>query len=169
LPIFDLSLTRRCRLASEAADMRLTSRRRDLVRVGVTSLTALAGAGSLTAVGWLAGTADKQHTLDQQTADARKAAAAAKPTPARTRYEVAWAQRRADASPRRVFWRSRPVRTVVRTEYVAAASGPVTVTGGTVSAPAPAPQGPAPRPVVRHAPPPPPPPPAPAPAPSSGS
>ena len=149
--------------------MTLSPRGRDVVRLGVSSLTALIGASSLSAVGWFAGAAARQHDTEQARADAEHAAAVAKAADARARYDAAMALRRSAAFPRRVALRPRPTRTVVHTRYVAAASGPVTIGGGTVtsqppSAPAPAPH---PGPVANPAPPPPPPPPPP--APSSGS
>lgn len=148
--------------------MSLSPRRRDAVRVTVTSLTALVGAGSLATVGWFAGSAARQQSADQARADAEHAAAVAKAADARARYDAAMARRRAAAHPR-VVLRPRPTRTVVRTQYVSSAAAPVTVGGGTFtpqapSAPAPAPH---PGPVAQPAPPPPPPPPPP--APSSGS
>jgi hypothetical protein len=146
-----------------------TPRRRDRLRLGISTVTALVGAGSLTAVGWFAGTAARQHDTEQARADADHAAAVAKAAAARARYDRALAERRTASFPHRVVLRPRPTRTVVRTQYVQSAAAPVTVGGGTLSSPSgsppPTPPHSAPAP---HAPPPPPPPPPP-PAPSSGS
>jgi len=143
-------------------------RRRDTVRLGISSVTALVGAASLTAVGWFAGAAARQHSTEQARTDAERATAFAKAAEARARYDAAMARRRSASFPREVMFRPRPTRTVVRTQYVQSAAAPVTVGGGTVSTPsqaAPPPAAPQAAP-VQHAPPPPPPPP---PAPSSGS
>lgn len=143
-------------------------RRRDTLRLGISSVTALAGAASLTAVGWFAGAAARQHSTEQQRTDADRAAAFAKAAEARARYDMAMARRRSAAFPHHVVFRPRPTRTVVRTQYVRSAAVPVTVGGGTVSTPSQA----APPPAAPHAapaPPAPPPPPPPPPAPSSGS
>jgi hypothetical protein len=129
-----------------------TPRSRDRFRLGVSTLTALVSAASITAVGWFAGTA----------------AAAAKAARARAVYDAAVAAQKSAALPRPVILRPRPQRTVVHTQYVSAATSPVVVGGGTVSS---SPAAPPPSVVhqaapVYHAPPPPPPPP---PAPTSGS
>jgi len=144
-----------------------TPRSRDRFRLGVSSVTALVTAASLTAVGWFAGTAAREHQAQQARDDAARAVAAAKAAKAKATYDAAVARAKSASLPRRVILRPRPHRTVVQTQYVSAATTPVTVGGGTVSPPSPA--GPPSvvhhAPVV-HAPPPPPPPP---PAPSSGS
>jgi len=144
-------------------------RRRDTLRLGISSVTALAGAASLTAVGWFAGAAARQHNTEQARTDAERATAYAKAAEARARYDAAMARRRSAAFPHEVIYRPRPTRTVVRTQYVQSAAAPVTVGGGTVSTPSQA----APPPAAPHAAPapqaPPPPPPPPPPAPSSGS
>lgn len=140
----------------------LTSRRRDRARAAILGATALVTTGSLTAVGWLAGTAAHAHQRDQARSDAAQARAAA----ARARYDAALAQRRADLRGPRVVLRQRPHRTVVSTRYAAAPT--VTLGGGTLSAPsrpAPAPSGHTPHPPAAPPPPPAPPPP----APTSGS
>jgi hypothetical protein len=142
-------------------------RRRDTVRLGISSVTALVGVGSLTAVGWFAGAAARQHTTEQQRTEADRSAAYARAAEAKARYDAAMARRRSASFRRHVVFRPRPTRTVVRTQYVQSAAAPVTVGGGTVSTPshaAPPPAGP-----VHSAPPPPPPPPPRPPAPSSGS
>ena len=145
-----------------------TPRSRDRFRLGVSSLTALVSAVSLTAVGWFAGTAARQQQAKQTRDDAAHAVAEAKAARARARYDVAVAAAKSAALPRRVILRPRPQRTVVRTQYVSSATAPVVVGGGTVSAQGPA--APAPpatyqAPAATPAPPPPPPPP----APTSGS
>ena len=146
-----------------------TPRSRDRFRLGVSSLTALVTAASLSAVGWFAGSAARQQEAKQAHDDAARAVAEAKAARARATYESAVAAAKSASFPRRVILRPRPQRTVVHTQYVAAATAPVTVGGGTVSsssrAPAAPPQVTHQAPVV-HAPPPPPPPP---PAPTSGS
>src|SRR5689334_17763341 len=98
--------------------MTQTPRRRDAVRLGISSVTAIVGAGSLTAVGWFAGTAARQHGTEQARADAAHAAAVAKATEARAKYDAAIAARRSAAYPKRVVLRHRPTRTVVHTQYV---------------------------------------------------
>jgi len=143
-------------------------RRRDMVRLGISSVTALVGAASLTAVGWFAGAAARQHSTEQQRTDAERATAYAKAAEARARYDAAMARRRSASFPHELVLRPRPTRTVVRTQYVQSAAAPVTVGGGTVSAPpqaAPPPTAPHGAPAPQAPPPPPPPPP----APSSGS
>ncbi len=144
-------------------------RSRDITRLGVSTLTAVAGAISLTAVGWFAGAAARQHESQQARDDAAQAAAEAKAARARAKYDAAVAKQQSAAFPRRVVLRDRPTRTVVHTQYVQAATAPVTVGGGTFTSPAApaAPAAPRPGPVAQPAPPPPPPPPPP--APSSGS
>jgi hypothetical protein len=146
-----------------------SSRIRDLSRLGVTSLTALVSAVSLTAVGWFAGAAAREQQAKQARDDAASAAAAAKAARAQATYEAAVARAKSASYPHNAILRTRPTRTVVHTRYVQSATAPVVVGGGTFS---PGPATPAaPRPTVRHAapvvhvPPPPPPPP----APSSGS
>jgi hypothetical protein len=141
------------------------SRSRDRFRLGVSSLTALVSAGSLTAVGWFAGTAAREQQAKQAHDDAARAIATAKAAAARAKYDAAVARQKSASFSRRVVLRARPTRTVVRTQYVQSATTPVTVGGGTFSSP---PGSPPPivrqPPPVHHAPPPPPPP-----APSSGS
>jgi hypothetical protein len=144
-----------------------TPRSRDRFRLGVSSVTALVSAASLTAVGWFAGTAAREQQAKQARDDAAQAVATAKAARAKAEYDAAVAEAKSASFPRRVILRPRPHRTVVHTQYVRSATTPVTVGGGTVSPSSPS--GPPPvvhqAPVV-HAPPPPPPPP---PAPSSGS
>jgi hypothetical protein len=145
-----------------------TPRSRDRFRLGVSTLTALVSAASITAVGWFAGTAAREQQVKQARDDAAQAAAAAKAARARAVYDAAVAAQKSAALPRPVILRPRPQRTVVHTQYVSAATSPVVVGGGTVSS---SPAAPPPSVVhqaapVYHAPPPPPPPP---PAPTSGS
>jgi hypothetical protein len=142
-------------------------RSRDLNRLGVSALTATAGAISLTAVGWFAGAAARQHTVQQARDDVAQASAEAKAARVRARYDAAVAKQRSAAYPRRIVFKNRPTRTVVHTQYVKSTTAPVTVGGGTLTAPAAPAPAPVyhPGPVARPAPPPPPPPP----APSSGS
>jgi len=149
-------------------DMTPSPRSRDRFRLGVSSLTAAAGVVSMTAVGWFAGAAARQHENQQARDDAARAVTEAKAARQRARYDAAVARQRSAAFPRRVVFRQRPSRTVVSTQYVSGATTPVTVGGGTLTQPSGG-SGPAPvvhQPVVHSAPPPPPPPP---PAPSSGS
>jgi hypothetical protein len=147
-----------------------TPRSRDRFRLGVSTLTALVSAASITAVGWFAGTAAREQQAKQARDDAAQATAAAKAARARAIYDAAVAAQKSAALPRPVILRPRPQRTVVHTQYVSAATTPVVVGGGTVSSSSSSPA--APPPVVHqaapvyHAPPPPPPPP---PAPTSGS
>lgn len=143
------------------------SRSRDRFRLGVTSLTALVSAASLTAVGWFSGTAAREQQAKQAHDDAANALATAKAASARAKYDAAVARQKSASFPRSVVLRARPTRTVVRTQYVQGAAAPVTVGGGTFSPPS----SPGAPPPIRHAPPPvhhapPPPPPH---APSSGS
>jgi len=140
-------------------------RSRDISRLGVSTLTAVAGAISLTAVGWFAGAAARQHETQQARDDATQAAAEAKAARLKAQYDAAVAKQKSAAYPRRVVLRNRPTRTVVHTQYVQGAAAPVTVGGGTFTPAAPA----APRPGRVSHPAPPPPPPPPPPAPSSGS
>jgi hypothetical protein len=163
-------MTRPCRDLSHAVGMTHPSRIRARFRLGVTSLTALVSAVSLTAVGWFAGAAARDEKVKQARDDAAGAAAAAKAARAQARYEAAVARAKSASYPHQVVLRARPTRTVVHTRYVHSASAPVTVGGGmfvpapsSAAAPPPAVHHAAP---VVHAPPPPPPPP---PAPSSGS
>jgi hypothetical protein len=144
-----------------------TSRSRDHFRLGVSAVTALVTAGSLTAVGWFAGSAAREHDAKQAKDDAARAVAEVKAARARATYEAAVAAAKSAALSPRMILRTRPHRTVVHTRYIASATAPVVVGGGSVPSPGPA----APAPVthqapVVHAPPPPPPPP---PAPTSGS
>ena len=140
------------------------SRSRDVFRLGVASVTALVGAGTLTAVGWFTGTAARQHQAAMAKDEHAQAVAAAKAARARWRYDKQLARRL-----RPVILKPRPTRTVVSTRYVHAATSPVTVGGGTFATPAvPAPAAP-PAVVPAAAPAPPPPPPPPPPAPSTGS
>ena len=144
-----------------------TPRNRDRFRLGVSTLTALVSAVSLTAVGWFAGTAAREQQSKQARDDAAQAVAAAKAVRARAKYDAAVAAAKSASLPRRVILRPRPHRTVVSTQYVKSATAPVIVGGGTVSSSQPAAPPPAAnQPPVYHAPPPPPPPP---PAPTSGS
>jgi hypothetical protein len=147
------------------------SRSRDAFRLGVTSVTALVGAGTLTAVGWFAGTAARQHQAAMAADAHAQAVADAKAARAKWRYDVAMAKRRSASFRPRVILKQRPTRTVVSTQYVSAATTPVTVGGGTFAAPsAPAPAAaPAAAAPQAAAPAPPPPPPPPPPAPSTGS
>jgi uncharacterized protein involved in type VI secretion and phage assembly len=144
-----------------------TPRSRDLFRVGVASAAALVSAASLTAVGLLAGEEARRFDQTRSRTEAEHAAAVAKATRQRARYDAMMARRRSAALPRRVVLRPRPTRTVVRTHYVQGATSPVVLGGGTVSPASPG------SPVVHHQAPvyhaPPPPPPPPPPAPSSGS
>jgi hypothetical protein len=145
-------------------------RSRDISRLGVSTLTAVAGAISLTAVGWFAGAAARQHEAQQARDAVAQASAEAKAARARAKYDAAVARQQSATFPKRVVFRDRPSRTVVHTQYVHAATTPAYVGGGTLTspaAPAPAPTGPRPGPVSQPAPPPPPPPPPP--APTSGS
>ncbi len=146
-----------------------SSRSRDRFRLGITSVTAIVSAISITAVGWFAGAAAREQQTKQARDDAANAAATAKAARAQAQYEAAVARQKSASYPHKVVLRLRPHRTVVHTKYVHSAAAPVIVGGGTFTPP-PAPAGPpAPyHPPVVHAPPPPPPPP-PAPAPSSGS
>ena len=141
---------------------------RDFFRLGVSSLTAVVSAASLTAVGWFAGTAARQHQAEQARTDAADAVAAARAARATATYEAAVAAAKSASLPRRVILRPRPHRTVVRTQYVQGAQTPVTLGGTTVSPQGPAPAAPAYHPPTQSSPPPPPPPPPP-PAPTSGS
>jgi len=143
-----------------------TPRSRDRFRLGVSSATALVTAASLTAVGWFAGTAAREHQAQQARDAATRAVAEAKAARAKATYDAAVARAKSASLPRRVILRPRPHRTVVRTQYVRSATSPVTVGGGTVSPSSPAGPPPVVHAPVVHAPPPPPPPP---PAPSSGS
>jgi hypothetical protein len=150
-----------------------TPRGRDTVRLTVSAATAVVGAASLTAVGWLAGAAARQQGVEQARTDAEHSKAVAAAAEAKARYDAAVAERRFGSAAHRVLLRPRPSRTVVHTRYLSASAGSLTVGGGTFSTPTspqapPVAQQPAP---VQHAPPapPPPPPPPPPPAPSSGS
>jgi len=140
-------------------------RSRDLNRLGVSTLTAVAGAISLTAVGWFAGAAARQHQSQQAHDDVARAATEAKAARLKAQYDAAMAKRKSAMYPQHVVLRTRPARTVVHTRYVRGATAPVVVGGGTFSAPPPPVSNPGP--VAHPAPPPPPPPPPP--APSSGS
>jgi hypothetical protein len=144
------------------------SRSRDRFRLGVSSVTALVSAVSLTAVGWFAGAAAREQQSKQARDDATRAAAAAKAARAQAKYQAAVARQKSASYPHKVVLRARPTRTVVHTRYVHSAAGPVIVGGGTYNAPS-SPSAPPPAvhqaPPVQHAPPPPPPPP----APTSGS
>jgi hypothetical protein len=141
------------------------SRSRDRFRLGVSSLTAIVSAGSLTVVGWFAGTAAREQQAKQAHDDAARAIATAKAASARAKYDAAVARQKSASFSKRVVLRARPTRTVVRTQYVQGAAAPVVVGGGTFSPPgSPPPIVHQPPPPVHHTPPPPPPP-----APSSGS
>ncbi len=148
-----------------------TPRSRDRFRLGVSALTALVSAASITAVGWFAGTAAREQQAKQARDDAAQATANAKAARARAIYDAAVAAQKSAALPRPVILRPRPHRTVVHTQYVNAATSPVVVGGGTVPSSSAAP------PVVHQAAPvyhapaaaPAPPPPPPPPAPTSGS
>jgi hypothetical protein len=147
-----------------------TPRGRDTVRLAVASVTALAGAASLTAVGWLAGAAARQHHAQQAREYDAQAKAMAAAAVAKAKYDQSIAAWRLQQERPRVVLRNRPTRTVTRTTYQRGV--PVTVGGGTFSAAPPsAPSGQAPAPAPHGAPPPAPAPapPPPAPAPSSGS
>ena len=146
-----------------------TPRNRDRFRLGVSTLTALVTAGSLTAVGWFAGTAASEQHAKQAHDDAARALADAQAARAKATYDAAVAAAKSASFPRRVILRPRPHRTVVHTQYVHAATTPVTVGGTTVSQPGSAPPAPAYHPPAHSAPAAPPPPPPPPPAPSSGS
>jgi hypothetical protein len=145
-----------------------TPRSRDRFRLGISTLTALVTAGSLTAVGWFAGTAAREQQAKQAHDEAARALADAQAARAQATYDAAVAAAKSKSLPRRIILRPRPHRTVVRTQYVHSATTPVTVGGTTVSQPASAPPAPAYHPPAHSAPAPPPPPPPP-PAPSSGS
>jgi hypothetical protein len=151
-----------------------TPRGRDNVRLAVATATALAGAGSLTAVGWLAGAAARQHHAEQVREYAAQTKADAAAAAAKAKYDEQLASWRLQQERPRVVFRNRPSRSVVRTQYQQ--GGPsVAIGGGTLSnaGPPSAPSGQPPTgPVPHSAPPPAPapaPPPPPAPAPSSGS
>ncbi len=150
-----------------------TPRSRDRFRLGVSTVTALVTAGSLTAVGWFAGSAAHEQEVKQAHDDAARALADARAARAKATYDAAVAAAKSASLPRRVILRPRPHRTVVHTQYVHAATTPVTVGGTTVTQPGSAPPAPAPayHPPAHSAPAPapPPPPPPPPPAPSSGS
>jgi hypothetical protein len=142
-------------------------RSRDRFRLGVSTLTAVVTAGSLTAVGWFAGTAASEQQAKQAHQDAARALAEAQAARAKATYDAAVAAAKSASFPRRVILRPRPHRTVVHTQYVRSATTPVTVGGTTVSQPAGSPPAPAYHPPAHSAPAPPPPPPPP--APTSGS
>lgn len=146
-----------------------TPRGREAARLSVSVLTALAGAGSLTAVGLFAGLAGHQHAQQQARDDRAQAKAEASAARAKARYDAALESWRLRAERAQVVLRQRPQRTAVHTRYTQGAPS-VTLGGGTLTSPS-APPPAAPPPAGTHAAPPPapPPPPNPAPAPSSGS
>ncbi len=169
--------------ARSVSAMTYSATSRDRYRLAVSAVTGVSLVGALTAAGWLAGLASRDHAKEvastQAAAEQRSraaAAAAAKAERARARYDAALARR---AQRPHVVLRHRPVQTRVTTRYVHATTGSTPIGGGgsvtapSVPAPAaaapPAAPAPAPAPAAAPPPPPPPPPPAPAPAPSTGS
>ena len=100
------------------------SRSRDRFRLGVTSLTAIVSATSLTAVGWFAGAAAREQQTKQARDDAANAAATAKAARAQATYEAAVARQKSASYPHKVMLRARPSRTVVHTRYVHSAAAP---------------------------------------------
>ena len=101
-----------------------TPRSRDRFRLGVSTLTALVTAGSLTAVGWFAGTAAREQQAKQAHDDAARALADAQAARARAKYDAAVARQKSASFTRRVILRPRPHRTVVHTQYVQSATTP---------------------------------------------
>ena len=122
------------RRSHHARPMTPTPRSRDRFRLGVSTVTALVAAGSLTAVGWFAGAAAREQEVKQAHDDAarrrcrRQGGAREGDVRRRGRH-----RRSPRPPPRRVILRPPPARaTVVHTQYVHAATAPVTVGGTTV-------------------------------------
>ena len=112
--------------------MTYTSTTRDRYRLVVWAVTTSVAAGAVTATGWVAGAAAREHAQDEA---ARRAEQDAE---ARQEYD-AWLARYGE-QPRtrtpRTLVRQRPVRTRVTTRYVSAAGQTAAVgPGGTVSTP----------------------------------
>lgn len=111
--------------------MTYTARTRDGYRRALAAVTGLTTVGALTACGWLAGAAARDHSADQSSKDAARQQTQRQALAEWQRQRAAW--RAAQAAPRsrvRAVWKKRPEVTVVDTRVVRIGS---IGTGGSLS------------------------------------
>jgi uncharacterized membrane protein YgcG len=111
--------------------MTYTARTRDGYRRALAAVTGLTTVGALTACGWLAGAAARDHTADQSSKNAARQQAQRQALAEWQRQQASW--RAAQAAPRtrvRAVWKKRPEVTVVDTRVVRIGS---IGTGGSLS------------------------------------
>jgi len=108
--------------------MTYTARTRDRYRRALAAVTGLTTVGALTACGWLAGMASRDHQADQSAKDAARQQAQRRALVEWRRQQDAWRAAQAARGPRiRTVWKKRPEVTVTDTRVVRVG------TGGTLS------------------------------------
>lgn len=111
--------------------MTYTARTRDGYRRALASVTGLTTVGALTACGWLAGAAARDHSADQSSKDAARQQTQRQALAEWQRQQAAWLAAQPAPRPRvRAVWKKRPEVTVVDTRVVRIAS---VGTGGSLS------------------------------------
>ena len=96
--------------------MTYTARTRDRYRRALAAITGLTTVGTLTACGWLAGTASRDYNAEQVAKDAARQAAQRRALADWQRQQAAWRAAQAARTPRvRTVWKKRPEVTVVDT------------------------------------------------------
>lgn len=109
--------------------MTYTARSRERHRLAVSAVTGVLSIGSLTSVGWLTGSAAREHQQQQADQAAQAALQQARVYAAqRAEYEAAVVR-----SQRKVVLRERPKRVRVTTRYVTAGPRHAIGAGGTLS------------------------------------
>jgi hypothetical protein len=110
--------------------MTYDARHRDAWRRALAGLTGVTTVGALTACGWLAGVAARDHAADTQRKETARQAAQRRAQDEWARRQAAWLAEQARHPQVRTVWKKRPTVTVVDTRVVRAGSvGP----GGTLS------------------------------------